>query len=75
VVYMWDIKSLRCLLGFHDWCVLLPGQRKVTYMGKEWWTVGGIDFNYCQRCGKVAKGTLLLPAGWDGDPIFVGEKG
>lgn len=66
------MKPLLCLLGLHDWACVLPGIKTVTYQGKEWWTAA--CSSVCQRCGKIADGALLFPAGWDGDPVIVGEE-
>lgn len=53
--------SILCMLGIHKWINILPGQMQVKYKGKEWWTIGGI-FNdyYCDRCGKLKSGTILV---------------
>ena len=60
-----------CLV--HDWVYILPGQRKVTYQGKEWWPMSGFDTpTICSKCGKLHGGVLLFPAGWEGDPVIIG---
>lgn len=67
------MKSLRCYLGFHDYVIILPGTKKVTYRGREYWPMGGLESQVCRRCGYIKKGVLLIPAGWDGEAIIVGE--
>jgi hypothetical protein len=68
------MKPIHCLLGLHDWSSILPGQKIVNYKGKEWWPMSGIRSCVCRRCGKIRNGVLLIPAGWDGDPVITGRS-
>lgn len=65
------MKPLLCLLGIHDWVIILPGQKPVTYRGKQWWPMSGARSQVCRRCGKLLPGQVLIPAEITDDEIVV----
>lgn len=66
------MKPLRCLLGFHDWCIVLPGARKIKYKGREWWPMSGFDSCVCHLCDTPMRGQLLMPVDGKGAIIRAG---
>ena len=65
--------KIACILGLHDWVLILPGTEKVSYQGKLWQTIGPLSrAGKCSRCGKLMEGQTLIPMGWEGEFLTVG---
>lgn len=67
--------SPKCLFGYHDWRCVLPGSGMIRYQDKLWWPMGKLFQNcICMRCGRIGKGVILLPAGWEGEVIIINNN-